>query len=125
MTRRLVVHVAVAYLLALTLPMAANAATATTAAKGHPGHMAHAAKPPAAAKIDLNTAPEQELAALPGIGATMAQKIVSARPYRNSNQLVSKGIVTKEEFTKIRNRVTARQSTMESKAPGSAEGTTK
>ncbi|HEY6571700.1 MAG TPA: helix-hairpin-helix domain-containing protein [Candidatus Eisenbacteria bacterium] len=125
MTRRLVVHVAVAYLLALTLPLAANAATTSTAAKGRAAHSMHAAKPPAVAKIDLNTAPEQELASLPGIDATVAQKIVSMRPYRSSNQLVAKGIVTKEEFTKIRNRVTARQSTMESKAPGSAEGSTK
>ena len=123
MTRRLVTHVAVAYLLALTLPLADNAATATTAAKGH--HAARAGKPAATQKIDLNAASESEIAALPGIDAAMAQKIVSMRPYRNSNQLVAKGIVTKEEFTKIRNRVTARQSTIESKAPGSAEGTTK
>ncbi len=130
MNRRLVVHVAVAYLLALTLPLAANAATTNAAAKGHATHMGHSAKPPAVAKVDLNTAAERELASLPGIDATVAQKIVSMRPFRSSSQLVSKGIVTKEEFTKIRNRVTARQSTLESKAPesktpSSAEGTTK
>jgi DNA uptake protein ComE-like DNA-binding protein len=127
MNRRLVVHVAVAYLLALTIPLAANAGAATTAAaaKGHPSHATHATKPPATQKIDLNAAPESEIATLPGIDAATAQKIVSMRPYRSSNQLVAKGIVTKEEFTKIRTRVTARPSTMESKTPGSAEGTTK
>lgn len=130
MTRRIVAHVAVAYLLAVTLPLAANAATTASAAKGHSSYATHAAKPPAAPKIDLNAASETEIATLPGIGATMAQKIVSMRPYKNSNQLVAKGIVTKEEFSKIRNHVTAKQSTMVSKAPaaktpGSAEGTTK
>ena len=130
MTRRLVAHIAVAYLLAASLPLAANAATTAAAAKVHPSHGAHAAKPPAAPKVDLNVASENELATLPGIDATMAQKIVSMRPYKNSNQLVAKGIVTKEEFSKIRSHVTAKQSTMESKSPaaktpGSAEGTTK
>ncbi|HEU4726067.1 MAG TPA: helix-hairpin-helix domain-containing protein [Candidatus Eisenbacteria bacterium] len=130
MTRRLVVHVAVAYLLAASLPLAANAATTTAATKGRPSHATHAAKPPAAPKIDLNAATESEIATLPGIDAAIAQKIVSMRPYKNSNQLVAKGIVSKDEFSKIRNRVTARQSTMESKAaesktPGSAEGGTK
>jgi competence protein ComEA len=130
MNRRLVSHVAVVYLLAVSLPLAASAATAATAAKGRPPHATHAAKPPATSKVDLNAASQTELATLPGIDATMAQKIVSMRPFRSGNQLVTKGIVTKEEFTKIRNRVTARQSTMESKAPeskmpGSAEGGTK
>ena len=130
--RRLVAHIAIAYLLAASLPLAANAGTTATAAKakGRPSHAAHAVKAPALPKIDLNAASESDLATLPGIDATMAQKIVSMRPYKNSNQLVAKGIVTKEEFSKIRSRVTARQSTMESKAPetkapGSAEGTTK
>jgi len=124
MTRRLVTYVAVAYLLAASLPLVANAATAGAAAKSRASHT-HAAKAPATPKLDLNAASETDLAALPGIDAPLAQKIIAMRPYKNSNQLVAKGIVTKEEFGKIRNKVTARQSTMESKAPGSAEGTTK
>lgn len=130
--RRLVAHIAIAYLLAASLPLVANAGTTAAAAKakGHPSRAAHAVKAPALPKIDLNAASESDLATLPGIDATMAQKIVSMRPYKSSNQLVAKGIVTKEEFSKIRSRITARQSTMESKAPeskapGSTEGTTK
>src|SRR5512147_1270900 len=138
MTRRLVTYVAVAYLLAVTLPSAASAAGAATAAKGKAVHEHHhSMKAPATPKIDLNTAPESDLTALPGIDEATAQKIVSMRPFKSSQQLVSKNIVTKEEFTKIRNRVTARQSSMESKksdnaaakatpqTPGSSEGTTK
>ena len=132
MTRRLVAHVAIAYLLAASLPFTANAATTATAAKakGHTSHAAHMAKPPAAPRVDLNAASESELATLPGIDATMAQKIVSMRPFKSTGQLVAKGIVTKEEFSKIRSHVTAKPSAMQSKAPetkapGSAEGTTK
>ena len=124
MTRRTVAYVAAAYLLAVTIPMAAHATTtaagqksaasakSATAAKG--GH--HAAKAAAMPKIDINTASESDLAALPGMDEATAQKIIAARPFKNSSQVLSKGLVSKEEFGKIRNRITARQSSMESKA---------
>ena len=109
MTRRLVTYVAVAYLLAVTLPSAAHAA-GTTMAKHHAAAKHHtAAKAPATPKVDLNTAATSDLTALPGIDDATAQKIVSMRPYTKSSQLVSKNIVTKEEFSKIRSRVIARQ----------------
>ncbi|HET9952834.1 MAG TPA: helix-hairpin-helix domain-containing protein [Candidatus Eisenbacteria bacterium] len=137
MTRRLVSYVAVAYLLAVTLPFSAQAATTAAAAKEHHTAAHHSGKAAAAPKIDLNSAPESQLAALPGIDEATAQKIVSMRPYKNSNQIVAKGIVTKEEFTKISHQVIARQPKPEAKsaekpaskdamkAPGSTEGTTK
>jgi len=134
MTRRLVTYVAVAYLLAVTLPTIAHAANAATAAKHTTAAKHHAStKAPATPKIDLNSAPESDLTALPGIDEATAQKIVSGRPWKNSSQLVAKNVVTKEEFTKIRTKVIARQEAKkadaaakeEPKAPGSTEGTTK
>jgi competence protein ComEA len=139
MTRRLVTYVAVAYLLAVTIPVAAHAttntaaqksaATATKSTAASKGHTHHAStKAAAMPKVDLNSATAPELTALPGIDQTMADKIIADRPFKNSSQILSKGIVTKEEYTKIRSRITARQSTIESKsaqkAPGSTEGTT-
>ena len=135
MTRRLVTYVAVAYLLAVMLPAAAHAAGATTAAKHSTAAKHHSGtKASAMARVNLNTATESDLTALPGIDEATAQKIVSMRPYKSSSQLVSKNIVTKEEFTKIRNRVSARQESKKAenaatkeapKTPDSSEGTTK
>ena len=141
MKRRLVAYVAVAYLLAAIVPMAAHAGTnaagqkSASSAKAATAKSHHAsAKAPAMPKIDLNTATESDLTALPGVDTQLAEKIIAGRPFKNSSQILSKGIVTKEEYSKIRNRVTARQSTMESKSaihtgdtksPGSTEGTTK
>ena len=137
MTRRTVAYVAAAYLLAVTIPMAAHATTtaagtksaasakSATAAKG--GH--HMAKAAAMPKIDINTASESDLAALPGMDEATAQKIIAARPFKNSSQVLSKGLVSKEEFGKIRNRITARQESKsaskpaEKATPGSTEGT--
>ena len=136
MTRRLVSYVAVAYLLAVTLPFSAHAATTAAKSAEHHSSTHHSSKPAAAPKIDINSASETELAAIPGIDAATAAKIVSMRPYKNSNQLVSKGIVTKDEFTKISHQVIAKQPKSEAKtaekpatkeapkAAGSTEGTT-
>jgi DNA uptake protein ComE-like DNA-binding protein len=141
MTRRLVSYVAVAYLLAVTLPFSAHAATTTAKSTEHHSSTHHSSSKSAAApKIDINSASETELAAIPGIDAATAAKIVSMRPYKNSNQLVSKGIVTKDEFTKISHQVIAKQPKSEAKseaktaekpmtkeapkAAGSTEGTT-
>jgi len=136
MTRRLVTYVAVAYLLAVTLPMSAHAAT-TAAHKASATKEHHMAKAAAAPRVNLNTASETDLTALPGIDEATAQKIVSMRPYKSSSQLVSKKIVTKDQFTKIRTLVTARAEKAQAKsaekpsdnsatkAPDSSEGTTK
>jgi DNA uptake protein ComE-like DNA-binding protein len=58
--------------------------------------------------LDLNSATETELIALPGITRRQARKIIASRPYRDKHDLVSKGILTEDGYAKISDAVTAR-----------------
>jgi DNA uptake protein ComE-like DNA-binding protein len=62
-------------------------------------------------KVDLNSATEAELKALPGIGDAYAAKIVAGRPYANKHQLVSKNIVPESTYKKFSDQVIAKQNT--------------
>ena len=87
---------------------AKSSAQAATATKS--GASATNAKPAAhAGLIDINTASESELDALPGIGAAYSKKIIANRPYKSKNQLVSKKVLPEAVYDKIKSQIVAKQ----------------
>lgn len=82
-------------LAAAQAPAKAKADASTTAAA------------PKGDKLDINTATEDQLMALPGIGDKYTKAIIAGRPYRAKNELVTKQIIPKATYEMIKDQIIA------------------
>ena len=95
-----------AIILAASISFAAekSAAPAKPAAPAVEKKVAPAAK---AELIDINTATEAELKAIPGIGDAYSKKIIAGRPYAKKDQI--KKAIPKATYEKIKDLIIAKQ----------------
>jgi DNA uptake protein ComE-like DNA-binding protein len=59
--------------------------------------------------LDINSASEKELDALPGIGKSRASAIIKNRPYRAKDDLVSRHVIPQNVYNEIKDKIVARQ----------------
>ena len=103
-----------AFGLALALPAAAQKTGAQADAKSAAKSDAKKAEPKKADAgktelIDINSATQKELDALPGIGEARAKAIIKGRPYKGKDDLVKKKIIPQSEYDKIKDKIIAKQ----------------
>jgi competence protein ComEA len=107
-----------AALLAFAAPALAQAPAPSTSTPAKPA--AAPAKPAAApapagamkAKtdlLDINSASQEELQALKGIGDVRAKAIIAGRPYKGKDDLVQKNIIPQGVYDGIKDKIIAKQ----------------
>ncbi len=55
--------------------------------------------------VDLNKGSKDDLASLPGISSQKADRMIAERPYATTRQLVTRHVLTEDEYAQIQDRV--------------------
>ena len=58
-----------------------------------------------ARKVDLNTATLRQLERLPGIGPELAKRVVQHRPYHKLDELITRKVLGRKQFARIKERI--------------------
>ena len=88
-----------------------NTAKATSAIKADTKAVAQGIKEGLgrSSTVNINKASREDLMKLPGITEARADRIIAARPYNDTTELVSKKVLTKGEYDQLANRVTVKK----------------
>jgi len=60
---------------------------------------------PHAGRVELNTASRHDLAELPGLTKTDADRIIAARPYKSRRGLLYNKVLTEQQFDAVKDAV--------------------
>jgi competence protein ComEA len=82
---------------------------ASQAPAATPGKAKPAAKSAAKQLLDINTATEDELRALKGVGDIRAANIIRNRPYKGKDELMQKKIIPAAVYAGIKDQIIAKQ----------------
>ncbi len=99
----------IACLVASLLLTSCSQETPVEEKKAKPAAQKSSAEKRDADKLDINTASEEELAALQGIGEARAKSIIRGRPWGAKDELVDRGILPPATYDKIKEEIIARQ----------------
>ena len=58
--------------------------------------------------LDVNKASKEQLVSLPGMSTEAAERIIDGRPYSSASELVSRRVISQQEYDKIKDQVTAK-----------------
>jgi len=93
----------------LVLALAATTAFGAQAVKEMPRTPIKPINTPSST-VDINTAPEADIVSV-GIDKAVAKKIVEGRPWRSKRDLVTKQLLSKEQYEKFKNSLVAKRPT--------------
>ena len=91
-------------------PLLAQASKSTTKKQPAPATAKKDTGKPSGDLLDINSATQDQLKALPGIGDAYSKKIMDGRPYARKDQLVSRKIIPQATYDKIKDSIIAKQS---------------
>ena len=67
--------------------------------------------PAKVALVDINSATQAELEAIPEIGTEYCHHIIMGRPYAKKEDLVTKNVLPKETYDKVKGKIVAKAET--------------
>lgn len=59
--------------------------------------------------VDLNQASKEQIESLPGVTQHQAERIIAERPYKDPQQLVTRRILSQQQYDSVKDKVIVRQ----------------